>query len=61
MSANVVSMALRQWYNCPSAHEVTMKNIDKTNRDQITTKLHQVETVYIFIGVKYGNQGAVSI
>ena len=50
MSHSVVSMALRQWYNCPSAHEVTLKNIHKGNRYQITTKLHQVETVCIFIG-----------
>ena len=49
----ITSLALGQSYDCPSASEVILNNMGKTNSYQTTTKHNKAWTVYIILGMYY--------
>ena len=47
----VPSLALGQSYDCPTASEVTLKDISKINQCQFMTKHNKAQTECLFLGV----------
>ena len=50
ISFRVTSLALGQSYDCPSASEVTLKDMGKINKYQTTTKHKKTENKKIILG-----------
>ena len=50
ISFRVDSLALGQSYNCPSASEVTLKDMGKTDKSQTTTKHNKAWILCMILG-----------
>ena len=53
ISFRVASLALGQSYDCPSASEATLIDMDKTNQYQTTAKHNKTWTLCIILGINY--------